>query len=101
MIDFVKVMRKQEKKAEAEEEICSNERREIVALIAYARLGTDIKVKIILKIKVMFEQIKHNMTIEGVMIYPIVSLLIFFLFRRSWPMVVLLYKETITEFKFH
>jgi cytochrome c oxidase cbb3-type subunit I/II len=55
-------MTKARKKPKPEERkfVPMNER-EIVALIAYMqRLGTDIKVKDI-KIKVMFEQIKHNM----------------------------------------
>ena len=47
----------------------------------------------------MFEQIKHNMeTIDGVAIYPIVSLLIFFFFFVGLGLWVLSYKkETITE----
>lgn len=47
----------------------------------------------------MFEQIKHNMeTIEGVAIYPIVSLLIFFIFFLGLGLWVFSYKkETITE----
>lgn len=47
----------------------------------------------------MFEQIKHNMeTIAGVEIYPIVSLLIFFLFFVGLGFWVLSYKkERITE----
>jgi cell division septal protein FtsQ len=47
----------------------------------------------------MFEQIKHNMeTIEGVAIYPILSLLIFFVFFLGLGMWVLSYKkETINE----
>ncbi len=47
----------------------------------------------------MFEQIKHNMeTISGVQIYPIVSLLIFFLFFVGLGFWVFSYKkEKITE----
>lgn len=47
----------------------------------------------------MFEQIKHNMeTIAGVEIYPIVSLLIFFLFFVVLGIWVFSYKkEKITE----
>ncbi|MFV5701149.1 cbb3-type cytochrome oxidase subunit 3 [Flavobacterium sp. XS2P12] len=47
----------------------------------------------------MFEQIKHNMeTIEGVAIYPILSLLIFFVFFVGLGVWVLSYnKETINE----
>lgn len=47
----------------------------------------------------MFEQIKHNMeTISGVAIYPIVSLLIFFLFFVFLGIWVFSYKkEKITE----
>ena len=47
----------------------------------------------------MFEQIKHNMeTIEGVAIYPILSLLIFFFFFVGLALWVLSYrKETINE----
>ena len=42
----------------------------------------------------MFEQIKHNMeTIEGVAIYPIVSLLIFFVFFVGLGMWVFSYKK--------
>lgn len=42
----------------------------------------------------MFEQIKHNMeTISGVAIYPIVSLLIFFLFFVCLGIWVLSYKK--------
>ncbi|WP_428831874.1 cbb3-type cytochrome oxidase subunit 3 [Flavobacterium algoritolerans] len=49
--------------------------------------------------KVMFEQIKHNMeTIEGVAIYPILSLLIFFVFFVGLGLWVFSYKkETINE----
>lgn len=48
----------------------------------------------------MFEPIKHNMeTIDGVAIYPIVSLLIFFLFFLGLGIWVFTYKkETITAF---
>lgn len=48
----------------------------------------------------MFEPIKHNMeTIDGVAIYPIVSLLIFFLFFLGLGIWVFTYKkETITMF---
>jgi cytochrome c oxidase cbb3-type subunit IV len=48
----------------------------------------------------MFEAIKHNMeTIDGVAIYPIVSLLIFFLFFLGLGIWVFTYKkETITAF---
>ena len=47
----------------------------------------------------MFEQIKHNMeTIAGVEIYPILSLLIFFLFFVAPGLWVFSYKkEKITE----
>ncbi len=47
----------------------------------------------------MFEQIKHNMeTIVGVAIYPIISLLIFFVFFVSLGFWVYSYKrETIQE----
>lgn len=47
----------------------------------------------------MFEQIKHNMeTIAGVEIYPILSLLIFFLFFVALGIWVATYKkEAITE----
>lgn len=47
----------------------------------------------------MFEQIKHNMeTIAGVAIYPIISLLIFFLFFVGLGFWVFSYKkEKITE----
>ena len=50
----------------------------------------------------MFEQIKHNMeTIAGVEIYPIVSLLIFFLFFVGLGFWVLSYKkERITELSY-
>lgn len=42
----------------------------------------------------MFEQIKHNMeTIAGVEIYPIVSLLIFFLFFVGLALWVITYKK--------
>ena len=42
----------------------------------------------------MFEQIKHNMeTIEGVAIYPILSLLIFFFFFVGLGMWVFSYKK--------
>ncbi|MFV8325414.1 CcoQ/FixQ family Cbb3-type cytochrome c oxidase assembly chaperone [Flavobacterium sp. ZS1P14] len=42
----------------------------------------------------MFEQIKHNMeTIEGVAIYPILSLLIFFVFFVGLGMWVFSYKK--------
>lgn len=42
----------------------------------------------------MFEQIKHNMeTISGVAIYPIVSLLIFFLFFVGLGLWVFSYKK--------
>jgi len=42
----------------------------------------------------MFEQIKHNMeTIAGVAIYPIVSLLIFFLFFMGLALWVFTYKK--------
>ena len=42
----------------------------------------------------MFEQIKHNMeTIAGVAIYPIVSLLIFFVFFVGLGIWVLSYKK--------
>jgi len=42
----------------------------------------------------MFEQIKHNMeTIAGVAIYPILSLLIFFLFFVGLGLWVLSYKK--------
>jgi hypothetical protein len=48
----------------------------------------------------MFEPIKHNMeTIDGVAIYPIVSLLIFFFFFLGLGLWVFTYKkETITAF---
>jgi cytochrome c oxidase cbb3-type subunit 4 len=48
----------------------------------------------------MFEPIKHNMeTIAGVAIYPILSLLIFFLFFVVLGIWVFTYrKEKITEF---
>lgn len=48
----------------------------------------------------MFEPIKHNMeTIAGVAIYPILSLLIFFLFFLALGIWVYTYKkETITAF---
>lgn len=48
----------------------------------------------------MFEQIKHNMeTIAGVAIYPILSLLIFFLFFLGLGIWVFTYKkETIAAF---
>jgi len=47
----------------------------------------------------MFEAIKHNMeTIAGVEIYPILSLLIFFLFFIALAIWVFFYKkETIAE----
>jgi cbb3-type cytochrome oxidase subunit 3 len=47
----------------------------------------------------MFEQIKHNMeTIAGVSIFPILSLLIFFLFFTGLSFWVFSYKkETIQE----
>jgi cytochrome c oxidase cbb3-type subunit 4 len=47
----------------------------------------------------MFEQIKHNMeTIAGVAIYPIISLLIFFVFFIGLGLWVYSYKnETIKE----
>lgn len=47
----------------------------------------------------MFEQIKHNLeTIEGVAIYPILSLLIFFFFFVGLGLWVFSYtKETINE----
>ena len=50
----------------------------------------------------MFESIKHNMeTIDGVAIYPIVSLLIFFLFFLGLAIWVITYKkETITAFSY-
>jgi cytochrome c oxidase cbb3-type subunit 4 len=42
----------------------------------------------------MFEQIKHNIeTIEGVAIYPILSLLIFFVFFVGLGMWVFSYKK--------
>lgn len=42
----------------------------------------------------MFEQIKHNMeTIAGVSIYPIISLLIFFLFFVALGIWVFTYKK--------
>ncbi len=42
----------------------------------------------------MFEQIKHNMeTIAGVAIYPILSLLIFFLFFVGLSLWVISYKK--------
>jgi cbb3-type cytochrome oxidase subunit 3 len=42
----------------------------------------------------MFEQIKHNMeTIEGVAIYPILSLLIFFVFFVGLGLWVFSYKK--------
>ncbi len=42
----------------------------------------------------MFEQIKHNMeTIAGVAIYPILSLLIFFLFFVGLTLWVVSYKK--------
>ncbi|HEY4629172.1 MAG TPA: CcoQ/FixQ family Cbb3-type cytochrome c oxidase assembly chaperone [Flavobacterium sp.] len=42
----------------------------------------------------MFEQIKHNMeTIEGVSIYPIISLLIFFIFFVGLGLWVFSYKK--------
>ena len=42
----------------------------------------------------MFEQIKHNMeTIEGVAIYPILSLLIFFVFFIGLGIWVFSYKK--------
>ncbi|MBC5836644.1 cbb3-type cytochrome c oxidase subunit 3 [Flavobacterium muglaense] len=42
----------------------------------------------------MFEQIKHNMeTIAGVAIYPILSLLIFFIFFVGLGIWVLSYKK--------
>ena len=42
----------------------------------------------------MFEQIKHNMeTIDGVAIFPIVSLLIFFAFFIGLGIWVLTYKK--------
>ncbi|MFE3867971.1 cbb3-type cytochrome oxidase subunit 3 [Flavobacterium sp. LS2P90] len=42
----------------------------------------------------MFEQIKHNMeTIEGVSIYPILSLLIFFIFFVGLGIWVFSYKK--------
>lgn len=42
----------------------------------------------------MFEQIKHNMeSIAGVSIYPIISLLIFFLFFVALAVWVLTYKK--------
>ncbi len=42
----------------------------------------------------MFEQIKHNMeTIEGVAIYPILSLLIFFIFFVGLGLWVFSYKK--------
>lgn len=47
-----------------------------------------------LKLKKMFEQIKHNMeTIDGVAIFPIVSLLIFFAFFIGLGIWVLTYKK--------
>lgn len=48
----------------------------------------------------MFEPIKHNMeTIDGIAIYPILSLLIFFLFFTGLAIWVFTYKkETITAF---
>ena len=47
----------------------------------------------------MFEQIKHNMeTINGVAIYPIMSLLIFFIFFVALGVWVFSYqKDTIKE----
>jgi hypothetical protein len=47
----------------------------------------------------MFEQIKHNMeTIDGVAIYPIMSLLIFFFFFVALGIWVFSYKkDTIKE----
>jgi cytochrome c oxidase cbb3-type subunit IV len=46
------------------------------------------------KVKKMFEQIKHNMeTITGVAIYPILSLLIFFLFFVGLGIWVSSYKK--------
>ena len=47
----------------------------------------------------MFEQVKHNLeTIDGVSIYPIVSLLIFFFFFVGLGLWVFSYKkETINE----
>lgn len=47
----------------------------------------------------MFEQIKHNMeTIDGVAVYPILSLLIFFVFFVGLGLWVFSYKkERITE----
>jgi cytochrome c oxidase cbb3-type subunit IV len=42
----------------------------------------------------MFEQIKHNMeTIAGVAIYPIISLLIFFVFFLALGIWVFTYKK--------
>lgn len=42
----------------------------------------------------MFEQIKHNMeTIAGVEVYPIISLLIFFIFFVGLTIWVLSYKK--------
>lgn len=42
----------------------------------------------------MFEQIKHNMeTIDGVAIYPIISLLIFFFFFLALGLWVVSYKK--------
>lgn len=48
----------------------------------------------------MFEPIKHNMeTIDGVAVYPILSLLIFFLFFAGLAIWVFTYKkETIAAF---
>lgn len=48
----------------------------------------------------MFEPIKHNMeTIAGVAVYPIISLLIFFLFFLALGIWVYAYKkETIVSF---
>ncbi|MFV8269848.1 CcoQ/FixQ family Cbb3-type cytochrome c oxidase assembly chaperone [Flavobacterium sp. GT2N3] len=47
----------------------------------------------------MFEQVKHNLeTIDGVTIYPILSLLIFFFFFVGLSLWVFSYKkETINE----
>lgn len=48
----------------------------------------------------MFEPIKHNMeTIDGVAVYPILSLLIFFIFFTALGIWVFTYKkERIAEF---
>ena len=87
--DFEKTYEADKKYArENGEEFIEMRNREVVALIAYIqRLGTDIKVQTKQEITttenpiVMLKFVKGNLeNIDGVEIYPIISLLIFFIF---------------------